>query len=209
MRNKYLLISGLAMITLSNCKKPEACIQPSASSVKLGQEVTFSDCSENGEFYKYDFGDGSTISTEKEPVHVYEEPGTYTVSVEIKDKKKKKEDETTASITVADYTSSDVVGTWTLYKTADFTDDWWFGGGSAGSNATAPNYKYVFTADSVKIYDNGNPPYLMQNSSWSKPGSGEIAVGTTIYKVVKAYNNELYLKLEDGFWGYTIYYFKK
>lgn len=35
--------------------------------------------------YKWDFGDGTPISTEANPVHVYEKPGSYTATIRIVD----------------------------------------------------------------------------------------------------------------------------
>ncbi|GIW41074.1 MAG: hypothetical protein KatS3mg076_1651 [Candidatus Binatia bacterium] len=35
--------------------------------------------------YRWDFGDGSPVSEEASPVHVYRTPGLYTVTVEIRD----------------------------------------------------------------------------------------------------------------------------
>lgn len=35
--------------------------------------------------YKWDFGDGSPVSTEARPTHVYEKPGSYTVTIRIVD----------------------------------------------------------------------------------------------------------------------------
>ena len=41
-------------------------------------EVTFTNFSQNATAYQWDFGDGNS-STESDPVHVYDAPGTYTV----------------------------------------------------------------------------------------------------------------------------------
>ncbi len=44
-----------------------------------GLEVSFTDLSSNTTTYIWDFGDGSLISSDQEPVHSYEESGTFTV----------------------------------------------------------------------------------------------------------------------------------
>jgi len=44
-----------------------------------GEEVTFTNASDGGSTYLWDFGDGSATSTEENPVHIYEAEGTYTV----------------------------------------------------------------------------------------------------------------------------------
>jgi PKD repeat protein len=39
----------------------------------------------NGPQYKWDFGDGSPISTEASPTHVYEKPGSFTATIRVVD----------------------------------------------------------------------------------------------------------------------------
>ena len=55
---------------------------------KAGEEVSFVDKSYDSDGnivgWQWDFGDGST-STEKEPVHVFEKPGNYTVTLTVRD----------------------------------------------------------------------------------------------------------------------------
>ena len=41
----------------------------------------------NNPQYKWDFGDGSPVSTEASPTHVYEKPGSYTATIRIVDGK--------------------------------------------------------------------------------------------------------------------------
>lgn len=41
----------------------------------------------DGPTYKWDFGDGSPISTEASPTHVYTKPGSYTATIRIVDAK--------------------------------------------------------------------------------------------------------------------------
>ncbi|MEM7372648.1 MAG: PKD domain-containing protein [Bacteroidota bacterium] len=49
-----------------------------------GAEVQFTDQSQQAEAYFWDFGDGQ-VSTEKNPIHTYEQAGSYMVSLTIKD----------------------------------------------------------------------------------------------------------------------------
>ncbi|HNZ69219.1 MAG: PKD domain-containing protein [Bacteroidota bacterium] len=46
----------------------------------VGEEIRFLNLSSTGSSWQWDFGDGTT-STEKDPVHKYAEPGTYTVAL--------------------------------------------------------------------------------------------------------------------------------
>lgn len=53
-------------------------------SVKFMVESLLDDAM-NGPQYKWDFGDGSPVSTEASPTHVYEKPGSYTATIRIVD----------------------------------------------------------------------------------------------------------------------------
>lgn len=89
-RITYLVAISLTLI-LSNCKrqeKPYACFIPPGTIAK-GISVTFnSNCSEYVDEFNWDFGDGNT-STVEYPSHVYEETGTYTVTLSVKNKRGK------------------------------------------------------------------------------------------------------------------------
>jgi PKD repeat protein len=50
------------------------------------QEITFANASENATHYVWNFGDGTALSYEKDPVHFYEEPGAYTVTLNARSK---------------------------------------------------------------------------------------------------------------------------
>ena len=77
------VIAVVAMVATSCEKKPEAAFTYSADDETL--TVTFTDKSKNAEVYAWDFGDGQT-STEKNPVHQYAEPKTYTVKLTVSNK---------------------------------------------------------------------------------------------------------------------------
>lgn len=49
----------------------------------FGGEVNFVNTSAFGQQYEWNFGDGSPVSHSIEPLHVYEAPGTYTVSLTV------------------------------------------------------------------------------------------------------------------------------
>lgn len=85
-------------VTREDALQPEACFSyiPSGD-IYPGDDVTFTNCSTDGETYYWDFGDGQD-SYSMNPVHVYDEPGTYTVSVLVTNKSLK--DETSQRITV-------------------------------------------------------------------------------------------------------------
>lgn len=60
--------------------------------------VNFSDNSENGETYAWDFGDGTGTSTEENPSYIYTEGGTYTVTLTVTNEGGS--DKSTAEVTV-------------------------------------------------------------------------------------------------------------
>lgn len=54
----------------------------SSTDVFLGEEILFTNTSENASVFRWDFGDGNK-SQEKDPIHQYKEAGTYTVSLQV------------------------------------------------------------------------------------------------------------------------------
>lgn len=89
MRNKIFLFAfSVSTFFLWSCDDddspeqdlPEACFEVSATTVKAGEEVTFTNCSKNAAIYAWSFGDG-TFFTDTEPVHTYTEGGSYTVTL--------------------------------------------------------------------------------------------------------------------------------
>lgn len=83
-----LFVLSLGLLLAVGCKKDDE--QPSAEdpiasfqfevSTTNFLEVSFTNFSQNATSYSWDFGDGNT-STEKDPTHVYEAAGTYTVAL--------------------------------------------------------------------------------------------------------------------------------
>lgn len=74
----FAFVAVVAMIAASCQPKVEA---PKArfSAVIDGLVVTFTNASKDAESFAWDFGDGSEISAEENPVHTYAEAGSYTV----------------------------------------------------------------------------------------------------------------------------------
>lgn len=61
---------------------PRAAFTVSPSSVRVGQEIQFTDRSDSATSWRWAFGDGDT-STERNPRHAYRERGTYTVTLTV------------------------------------------------------------------------------------------------------------------------------
>lgn len=98
---KLFGMAFIATFALAGCmKKPMACCDVPATGTH-GQSVSFnSTCSMNANSYEWDFGDGTTKSTEANPAHTYSTAGTFTVKLMVMDKKGKKMSDTSKSITV-------------------------------------------------------------------------------------------------------------
>lgn len=71
-----------SLLACEDNKEPvvQACFETAGSSFTVGEEIVFSNCSENAEQYSWNFGD-ERISSEFEPTISYPDPGTYTVSL--------------------------------------------------------------------------------------------------------------------------------
>lgn len=94
----FLLIAIVAIMT-SCQKEPSASFTSSKTLLKVGESVTFTNTTQDGDSYDWSFGDGQT-STASSPSHTYNAIGTYTVSMTAYSKNGKKKDVATATLTV-------------------------------------------------------------------------------------------------------------
>ena len=78
MRKLFLITLILPFILGSCSKKPEANFYVELDKAKVGSEVFFRNTSDNAETFEWDFGDGY-ISTDANPVHIYQLTGKYDV----------------------------------------------------------------------------------------------------------------------------------
>ena len=80
----YLLMIGCTFL-FTACPEesaviPIACFEASANDATVGELISFTNCSQDAEYYSWDFGDNGN-STDVSPVHSYGEPGLYTVTL--------------------------------------------------------------------------------------------------------------------------------
>jgi PKD repeat protein len=83
-KNRFVIVMmalfAMASLALVSCKEDEADPPvPDFSSAIDDKTVTFTNLSTNATSYSWDFGDGSALSTEKDPVHTYAAYGDYDV----------------------------------------------------------------------------------------------------------------------------------
>lgn len=82
MKKSILFVAIAAIAVIATSCKPKVDAPKAAFGYQFEElTVTFENLSKNATSYEWNFGDGSEISTEANPVHVYAEGGSYTVSL--------------------------------------------------------------------------------------------------------------------------------
>jgi PKD repeat protein len=119
---KISMLSLIALLAI-DCKKedskslPTACFEFTSTSIdngddaSAGEQIVFTNCSENADSYKWDFGDDET-STSKNPKHTFAESGSYTITLEATNGDGTKT--TTQDIEVISSLSGEWIGTLTI-----------------------------------------------------------------------------------------------
>lgn len=227
MKTKNLILLALIIMTTFSCKKPKAGFTADNTSVYVGQAVHFFDddgIRKNCTF-TYDFGDGSnssnnnsnlytgsgyygggnnsnTIFSDRNPSHIYWQPGVYEVTQTIAvagNLEKGKSKQVTAKLTItvnavnADFTISDTtVTTSTVVQLKNTTQggdlSWWTSTGYGWTyvNTTNPGQSANITAAYVGgsgTNTNANEGYVTFNS----PGIWKVSfgIGNGLYSTTK------------------------
>lgn len=87
MRKKMLIClfaTGVAACTMYSCQKETPAPQAEIFASIDGYQVTFSPQVTDASTYSWDFGDGSALVTDLNPVHIYESFGDYPVTLTVK-----------------------------------------------------------------------------------------------------------------------------
>ena len=160
--NQILSILALAvlMLTVISCSKDddpvdEEIIEPVAdfTSEVAGdnpQLVSFINSSEYAEEYIWDFGDGSEISTQKHPTHMYEVAGNYTViltALNEEDSSEVSREIAVVGVPTAGFSfEADQDNSYTIHfnNQSENVDEysWNFGDGAGTSSEENPSYTY-------------------------------------------------------------------
>jgi PKD repeat protein len=82
MKSIHLLAAITALLLITMCEKdsPKASFTHGSESYEAGDTIFFHNTSTNANAYEWDFGDGNT-STEKNPWHIFDSTGNYTVTL--------------------------------------------------------------------------------------------------------------------------------
>jgi len=74
---------GIASMILFSCSKDTPAPTAEIFSTVAGYQVTFTPQVTNTDTYSWDFGDGTAVNTEANPIHTYESFGDYTVKLTV------------------------------------------------------------------------------------------------------------------------------
>ncbi len=170
MKNYFKISSSLlflsVLVVFQNCKdKDEPAVPPVAkftvasdNGFEAPSSITFTNTSTNATTYEWDFGDGSAKVTTENPVHLFQNTGSYTVTLIAK--KDTQSNSATTTITIVDPTP---VASFTYESNNNFTTpseitftntssnavsyDWDFGDGSDHVTDENPVHTYAATGD--------------------------------------------------------------
>jgi hypothetical protein len=123
--NLVLYLGFLGVLILSSCgQKAESCFgysqqdRPSDFPLIYTLPVKFSNCSSEAESFEWSFGDG-VISSAKNPEHLYQFPGKYTISLTSRFKNKVEKSSKTL-LMVEPSLSDSLLNTWELTEVKDY-----------------------------------------------------------------------------------------
>ncbi len=134
MKTQTLILLALLLIGATSCQKqPSTCFSPSASTIELGEAVSFSNCSTDAGDYKWDFGDNKPEESSKTCSHIYSASGSYIVTLTAYSKNMNKSDAATHVITVNDINQK-FVGTYNMNGTCSGNGSYLLGITPFGAN---------------------------------------------------------------------------
>ncbi len=157
--NFAIALGIIFLFNFSACQvEPVASFTASKIAVEINETITFTNTSKDGDSYEWDFGDGSTKSTENSPSYSYSSPGSYTVTLTVFSKNGKKSDKSTVMITVGLCPQTVSYENYT-YNIVQIGEQCWFAenlrylpsvsGPASGSNTEPYYYVYGYTGSSI------------------------------------------------------------
>jgi PKD repeat protein len=167
-----LLFGAIVLVTFASCDKEE---EPAPDPVASFQyevsetnflEVSFRSFSQNAVSYSWNFGDGGT-STEENPTHIYEEAGTYQVTLTVENTDGKTSPPFSETIELQDpfealaMLAGETSKTWRLYREGtslgvgenmDNLRGWW-ALSNDGSRPCVYYHEFTFHRDGSYVFD--------------------------------------------------------
>lgn len=119
MRKLSFLMAAVGLVAMTSCNRtPTATFTTDATSVTVGEVVTFTNTSEDAYNAVWDFGDG-TQSMAYSPTHVYETPGTYAATLQIENRRGSEVVVSSATTITVDSVSAEPLPAASVVLTAD------------------------------------------------------------------------------------------
>ncbi len=155
----------------------------SPTTPRAGESVVFSNLTKEGEDWKWTFGDGGE-STIQSPTKVYQEAGTYTITLKVDDKKYRT---CTKTITVRDTMPTIVCSTDTLqyYQTATFKVDFY--------NPNKESVTYAWSLPESATITSGDQTSATLSAYFTEKDTDItisllLTIGTTTHSLTKTYH---------------------
>ncbi len=162
----FIVVFLIANVTLAfkyinDTPCDEVLFRHSANAYRVGEMIKFNDVSYGAESWNWNFGDGSEMSSQKNPLYIYSEPGDYEIRLMVNGKCEK-----TETISIAEKLV--LLDTTKLPKfelpksitygevlevedqTANATSWEWRFGETAGANATTKKASYLYETPGLK-----------------------------------------------------------
>lgn len=162
----FIGVFAIAMTTLAfrisnDAPCDEAQFDHLANAYRAGEMVKFYDRTEDAQKWEWDFGDGSEPSTQKNPLHIYQSKGDYTIRLLINNSCQKEVnlhiDERLALLDTTKFPKFKIPKTIMVGEQLDVVDEtenarsWeWRFGETATANATTRVASYVYEAPGLK-----------------------------------------------------------
>lgn len=119
MKELTFLMVATGLVAMTSCNRtPTATFTADATSVTVGEVVTFTNTSEDAYNAVWDFGDG-TQSMTYSPTHVYETPGTYAATLQIENRSGSEVVVSSATTITVDSVSAEPMPAASVVLTAD------------------------------------------------------------------------------------------
>jgi PKD repeat protein len=133
-------------VIINEDPRPVACFTPSNTTIKVGEEIAFTNCSQKADNYAWDFGDGVNSELEN-PTHIFNDAGVFSVKLTVSNSQGSAEESVSITVETAGVLFSDGFESYPDFSITDF-GEWTLidkdGAPSWGvSGIDFPNYGYT------------------------------------------------------------------